>query len=226
MKLDVGMLFLIGIPLGLVCGIVQIAFWLRWRQRELLWWASSDWLGTAGALLMLSGLSGTSVPVWIARSLAETALFASGLLLWAGMRRFAGQPLPLRAFAVATLIYFVAFHALLSFAPDLAVLIVYCSFAHGLLHAGIAFDLARAPSVAHVRGRTFLVALFVLHALFYLFRSATAVTVEAGEEFLHTVGLQSATLLFGLADALLWNVAALWMMGERQRAPAVVGAIA
>jgi hypothetical protein len=67
---------------------------------------------------------------------------------------------------------------------------------------------------------------FVLHALFYLFRSATAVTVEAGAEFLHTVGLQSATLLFGLANVLLWNAAALWMVAERRRGPAPVEAMA
>lgn len=219
MKLDVGMLFLFGIPLGLVCGFLQIAFWLRWRQRELLWWAAGDWLGAAGVLLLLSGLSGASLAPWFSRSLAETALFASGLLLWLGMRCFAGQALPLRTFAAFALIYFAMFEALRSFVQDLAVLIVLASFAHGLMHAGIAFDLARAPFVDRLRVRAFLVAVFVLHALFYLFRSATAVTVEAGAEFLHTVGLQSATLLFGLANVLLWNVAALWMVGERRRAP-------
>ncbi|MFI4979164.1 MAG: hypothetical protein ACHQIO_02335 [Nevskiales bacterium] len=215
--MDVGALFLIGIPLGVAFGILQAAFWLRWRQRELLWWAAADWLGVAGVLLRLSGVSGASIPPWVVQSLAETALFASGLLLWLGMRRFARQSLPLRTFAALAFLYFVAFEALRSFVQDLAALIVLASFAHGLLHAGVALDLARAPLTGRSRVRGFLVAVLVLHALFYLFRSATAVTVEPGAEFLHAVGLQSATLLFGLANVLLWNSAALWMVGERQR---------
>ena len=223
MKLDVGVLFMIAVPLGLACGILQAVFWLRWRERELLWWSAADGLGTVGAILLIIG---ELFPAWSARSVAETALFSSGLLLWLGFRRFAGQPLPLRSFAVFALVYFAAFEVLRSFTQDLAVLIVLASFAHGLMHAGIAFDLARAQFVDRLRVRAFLVAVFVLHALFYLFRSATAVTVEAGAEFLHTVGLQSATLLFGLANVLLWNAAALWMVAERRRGPAAAAAMA
>ena len=224
MKLDVGVLFLIGIPMALVFGMLQVAFWLRWRDRALLWWASADGLGTAGVLLLLSS---ELHPAWVAaRSVAETALFASGLLLWLGFRCFAGQPLPLRSFAAITLAYLAMFQAVRSLVPDLALLIVLASFAHGLLHAGIAFDLARARLPDPLRVRALLVLAFALHALFYLFRSVTAVTVEAGAEFLHTAGLQSATLLIGMANVLLWNVAALWMMGERRRGPGAAEAIA
>jgi len=217
MKLDVGVLFLIGLPLGLVCCMLHVGFWLRWRDRALLWWASSNGLGVVGALLMLSYVR---LPSETVRSVAETALFASGLLLWLGFRCLAGQSLPLRAFAAATLIYLAGFELLQSFVNDLAALIMLASFGHGILHAGVAFDLGRSQLADRLRVRTALVVVFALHALFYLFRSVTAVTVEAGADFLHTVGLQSATLLIGLINVVLWNAGALWMAGERHRAPA------
>jgi hypothetical protein len=215
MKLDVGALFLVGVPMALVFGLLHFAFWLRWRRGELLWWASSNGVGSAAVLLLLAR---ELHPTWIAaRPVAETALFASGLLLWLGFRRHAGQPLPLRSFTACTVLYLVLFQALHSFFPDLAALIVLASFGHGLVHAGAAFDLARARRPDPLRVRAIVVVVFALHALFYLFRSATAVTVEAGADFLHTDGLQSATLLFGLVDVLIWNAAALWMAAERRR---------
>lgn len=213
-RLNVGVLFAVGVPLGLLCGVLHFAFWLRWRERALLWWAAADGIGTLGVLLMLAR---DALPGWLARSVGESLLFASGLLLWLGFRRFAGQALPLRAFAAASLFYLAAFQALLSGFPDLAALIVLASFAHGLVNAGIAFDLARAQLAEAPRLRAVLAAVFALHALFYLFRSVTAVTVEANAEFLNAAGLQSATLLFGLVNVLLWNAVALWMAGERRR---------
>jgi len=224
MKLDVGVLFLMGVPLALVCGMLHLVFWRRWRQRALPWWAISDGVGVAGVLLMLSV---ELRPAWGAvRPAAETILFASGLLLWLGFRRFAGQSLPLRGFTAATLLYYAAFAALRAFFPDLAALIVLASFAHGFVHAGVAFDLARAHLPEAPRMRPFLVVVFALHALFYLFRSATAVTVDAHAEFLHTAGLQSATLVIGLANVLIWNLGALWMAARRQRIAAAAPGVA
>jgi hypothetical protein len=214
MKFDVGTLFLIGVPLGLGCCILQLASWKKWRDRASPWWAAADGVGTVGAVLMLSY---RWLPLWMTRSVAETLLFGGGLLLWLGFRRFAGQSLPLRLFAAFSLLYLALFQSLWSLVDDLAALIVLASFGHGLLHAGLAFDLARARLAASLRMRAFLVLVFALHALFYLFRAVTAVTVEAGAVFLHTVGLQNATLLFGLVNVAVWNAGALWMVRERYR---------
>jgi len=219
MKLDVGVLFAVGVPLGLVFAGLHYAFWLRWRERALLWWASSDLLGSASVVLYLSS---ALRPAWAAaRSTAETGLFASGFLLWLGFRRHAGQSLPLRTFAALTVIFLVVFQALRCWAPDVALLIVLASFGHGATHAGAAFDLARARLPDPLRVRALLAVVFMLHALFYLFRSATAVTVEAGADFLHTAGLQNATVLFALVVVVIWNVAALWMASERRDAVAI-----
>ena len=223
MKFDVGTLFLIGVPLGLVCCLLQLLSWRRRRDRASLWWALSDGIGTAGVLLLLSY---QWLPLWIARSVAETIMFGGGLLLWLGFRRYAGQPLPLRLFTAATLAYFVVFESLRSLVDDLAALIVLASFAHGFLHAGVAFDLARARLATGLRVLAFMVTVFALHGLFYLFRAVTAFTVEAGAVFLHTDGLQNATLLFGLINVVLWNAVALWLVRERHRARAGAAATA
>lgn len=221
MKLDVGVLFLLGIPLALVCGVLHYALWRRKREPALLWWAWSDWIGLAAVPLILA----VQVrPAWIAlRPLGDTILFASGLMLWLGFRRFAGQSLPLRTFSAGVVAYFIAFEALFLYFPDLAALIVLASFGHGILHAGVAFDLSRAQLPEGARVQPFLVAVFALHALFYLFRSATAVTVEAGAEFIHTGGLQNATIIFGLVNVLIWNVGALRMAARRAALPAPMG---
>lgn len=218
MKLDVGVLFLFGVPLAAVYAIVQLVLWRRWRLPALLWWSAANWVGSASVLMILS--SELRPGLVAVRPLAETLLFASGLLLWLGFRRHAGQPLPLRTFAALALLYLALFQLLQAFFPDLAGLIVLASFGHGLVHAGAAFDLSRSALPDPPRVRAVVVVMFALHALFYLFRSATAVTVEAGAEFLHTGGLQNATLLFGLVDVLVWNAAALWMARARHGASA------
>lgn len=101
---------------------------------------------------------------------------------------------------------------------DLAFLIVLTSFGLSIVNAGVVVDLARASLVVRTRMGTCLVTLSVLHALSYLFRNATAVTVASGAVFLHTAGLQSATLLFGLLSILLWNAGGLWLVSGRHRA--------
>ena len=75
------------------------------------------------------------------------------------------------------------------FVNDLAFLIVLTSFGLSIVNAGVVVDLARASLVVRTRMDTCLVTLFVLHALFYLFRNATAATVASGAVFLHTAGL-------------------------------------
>jgi hypothetical protein len=215
MKLDVGTLFLLGTPLALVCCLLQLASWLRWRNPASLWWAAADGIGGAGVVLLLSH---QWFAPWIARSLAQTIIFGSGLVMWQGFRRFSGQPPLLRTFAAAALVYFSLFETLRSQVDDLAALIVLASFAHGLQRAGLAFDLARATFADGTRLRALLVTMFAMHALFYLFRAVTAVTVEAGATFLRTDGLQNATLVLGLLTVALWNGASLRLAGRRHRA--------
>jgi len=113
----------------------------------------------------------------------------------------------------------VSFEILIISVNDLAFVIMLTSFGLSIVNAGVAVDLARTPLVVRTRVGTCLVTLFVLHALFYLFRNATAATVASGAVFLHTAGLQSATLLFGLLSILLWNAGGLWLVSGRHRAP-------
>jgi len=213
--LDVAVLVLFSLPFALVCGLLQGAFWLRWRDPASLWWAAADGLGAVGVILLLSK---HWLPALIARSLSNTAIFTSGLLVWLGFRRFAGQPLPLRIFAAVSLVYFGVFESLRSFVDDLAPLIVFASFGHGISRAGIAVDLMQAALPANQRRvRTVLVTVFVFQALFYLFRSVTAVTVDSGAAFLNTNGVQSVTVLVIFLSMLLWNAGTLRMVSDRHR---------
>jgi hypothetical protein len=200
--------------------MLQAALWLRWRDPASLWWAAADGLGVVGVILLISA---QWLPAWIARSMANTIIFSSGLLVWLGFRRFYGQAWQWRFFAAGALLYFAVFELLRSFVNDLAPLIVFASFGHGLPRAGVAVDLVRSPLPADQRRlRAALTTVFVVQALFYLFRSATAVTVDSGAAFLNTKGVQSVTVLVSLLSVLLWNAGTLLMVGHRYRTGAAV----
>jgi hypothetical protein len=208
------MLFRIGGALTLLFGSVQFFAWLRWRNRASLWWTAANCTGTAGATLFLGhGI----LPDWAGRTAANTLILSATLMVWLGFRSFTGLPQRPRTAAAAALLFLVVFESLRLLAHDLGALILCSSVALGLVNARTALDLARAWPGPTQRLRQFLVWVFALHALFYLFRMVTAFTVEAGTEFLTLAGVQTTTLLLGVAEVLIWNTSSIWMVAERRR---------
>lgn len=212
-------LLLVGISIATSFGLLQVAFWLLRQHEASLWWAAADGVGTVGALLILPlGW----MTLWITQSAADTAIFASGLLLWLGYRRVAGQPLPLRTFAAFTFVFFLVDAGLRLLVGDLTIQMVFVALALALVNGSIAVDLSRAPRVSHPRLRVFLVALFVLQALFYLFRGTVSVTIVS-QEILRTSILQGATVLLVLVKVVWWNVDALCSTPRRHRVAPAIG---
>ncbi|MES2684647.1 MAG: hypothetical protein V4650_14095 [Pseudomonadota bacterium] len=207
--------YIAALPVALLCGLLQLSCWLRNRgQQELALWAAGDLVGFCGALLVVAR---EHVPWWVSTALGNSIIVGASFLVWAGMRRFSGQTVPLRTFAVCTLAFFVIFHGMWFLTHDLAMRVLLTSMALTLLNAGIALDLTRSQQQQRLRTRSFLATLFALHALFYLFRSVTAVTLEAGDEFLNSGGIQNVALIVGTLKLALWNGVVLLMRRERHR---------
>jgi hypothetical protein len=209
--------YLAALPIALLLGLFQLGLWLRdRRQTTVAYWAASDLIGFVGALLVV--LRG-QVPWWVSSALGNSVLVASGFVLWAGMRQFGGLKVPVRAFTICTLSFFVVFHGMWFLTQDLALRVLWTSIMLGAINAGIAFDLGRSQQQQHLRTRSLLATIFALHALFYLFRSVTAVTLEANDEFLHSGGIQNLALVIGTVKLLAWNGLVLLMLRERFRSP-------
>ena len=134
------------------------------------------------------------------------------------MLRFARRPVPVRGFAVSALVFFAVFHGMWFLTQDLALRVLLTSVGLGLANAGIAIDLVRSQRERHLRTRSVLAAVFALHAMFYLFRSVTAVTLEANDEFLRSGGIQNLALVIGTVKLLAWNLGVLVMWRELRRA--------
>lgn len=202
------------VPLTVVFGLLHGALWLRWRGHTSLWWMASDWLGAGAVILIL--LRGI-LPAWITFPFAQTAIIASSLLLWQGFRCMTCRPLPLRAFAVVTLVYFGIFYILRSSVEDIGFFLVFAYLALFAVNAGVAIDLARAPLASQRFAYRLLALMFLCHALFYLFHSAISFLAKPSAVFLDMTGLQSVTILVVLFTASFWNLGALWLTVQQHR---------
>lgn len=207
--------YLAALPVALLCGLVQLAASRRFPDEPAFrWWAAGDLVGFVGAVLIV--LRG-QVPWWVSSALANTIIVAAGLLVWGGMRRFGREAVPVKAFAIATVSFFLLFQGLWWLTQDLAMRVLLTSVALCVLNGGVAFDLARSQRAEPLATRAFIATLFALHSLFYLFRSATAVTLEPGDEFLQSGGIQNVALVVGTLKVALWNGAVLLLQRERRQ---------
>lgn len=213
-SMDVGSLIRLGLPIALLCGLVQLAVGLRSRRSEPLLWAASDVVGLVGGGL----LTVPATPAWLAMTVGNTLIIVSQLLVWAGLRRGVGLGIPTRRFATIALAFFVVFCSLWLVGNDLGLRVLTVSITLSVGNALIAYDLARGGDQSDRRIRGTLSLLFSLHALFFLFRAATAMTLEAEDEFMRAGGLQAITVLVATLKLLLWNAGALVLLrGDRGR---------
>ena len=133
------------------------------------------------------------------------------------MARFAGNTVPLRLFAALTVLFFIAFEVLWHISGDLGMRILLVSMSTALINVAIAYELLRAQQNLRLRTRAFLASIFALHALFYLFRSATAVTLDASMDFFQANGIQNLTIMIIAIKLICWNAGAILMVYERAR---------
>lgn len=215
MNLDVQTLFLLTIPLAAVFGLLHAACWLRWRDRASLWWMAADGSGAGALVLVLLRW----LPAWVTFVLGPTVIVVSGLLLWLGFRCMARQSLPLRKFTVASLAFFVLYGVLRSLVGDQGFLFVLSYLVLGTVNAGIAVDLTRASAPGRRFACRILAVMFLLHALFYLFRGATSFLVKPVVAVLDMTGLQSVTVLVALFTVSSWNLGALWLTAQQRQGP-------
>jgi hypothetical protein len=214
--MDVHHLFQLALPIGLICGLLQLAVWLRDRSRlEPLLWAVSDFTGVIGGALITAR---ETVPWWVSSTAGNTLIVGSLLLAWAGLRRCVGLGIPTRIFVGTAVGFFVFFHGLWWLWNDLGLRVLISSIVLCIGNAGIAFDLARGGDHSDRRIRGTLSIVFAAHALFFLFRAATAMTLQAEDEFLRTGGLQAFTVLVATLKLMIWNGGALVLLrGDRYR---------
>ena len=216
MTVDVQLLAVLGLPLAYLFGFLQLALWLAHRERRIhLFWGVANLVSAVGATLLVAR---TVLPLWITSSLANAILLAGGLVLWSSMCRFAGREPPWRTFVTAVVLFFILFQALWTLTSDLGARVLLASLATAAVNAGVAFELLRAQQDQPLRMRALLSALFALHALFYLFRAATAVTLDSSMDLLQATGIQNLTILLASIKVVLWNLGAILMARElRQR---------
>jgi len=213
MTVDVGLLAVLALPLSYLFTLVQLGLW--WRQperRSHLRWALVNLLSALGATLLVAR---TLVPLWVTTSLANTLLIAAMFAQWSAMAQFGGRRVPLRWFAVITILFFVLFQGLWGLNGDLGLRVLLASAVSAILNGCIAYELLRAQQTMRLRARAFLSTVFALHALFFLFRSATAVTLDASMDFLQAGGIQNLTVTIAALKLIAWNLGAVWMVREQ-----------
>lgn len=215
MIVDVKLLAVLALPLAYFFALLQLAFWLRHRQRRVyLHWAMVNGVSALGATLLVAR---TVAPLWVTTSLANTVLVAALFMQWASMARFAGREPPLAIFGLVTAAFFIAFQSLWSITDDLGMRILLASMASAILNACVAYELLRGQQQLRLQTRAFLASVFALHALFYLFRAATAVTLDGDRDFLQANGIQNLTVMVAAIKLIAWNTGALLMVREHAR---------
>lgn len=212
MTVDVRLLAVLGLPLVYLFGFLQLGLWLAHRERRIhLHWAAANLISALGATLLVTR---TVLPLWVGTSLANAILLAGSLAIWGAMRHFAGREPLWRAFITAVVLFFIAFQGLWLVTSDLGVRVLLASLATAAVNACVAYELLRAQQDQPLRLRAFLSALFALHALFYLFRAATAVTLDRSMDLLQATGIQNLTIVLASIKVVLWNLGAILMARE------------
>lgn len=215
MTVDVRLLAIVALPLAYLFAFMQLGFWLYRRERRVhLYWALANLVGALGATLLVLR---HHLPLWITTSLANTIILASTFMLWMSMARFAGHARSWRPFVFSVGVFFCLFQGLWAITDDLGMRVLLVSLASAIANAGVAWELLLGQQQLRLRSRGVLSLVFVLHALFHLFRAATAVTLDASKDFLQANGIQNLSIIITAIKLIAWNVLAVLMVREQQR---------
>lgn len=212
MTVDVGLLAALALPLAYAFALMHLVFWRLRRNAVHGVWAAANFCGGLGVtvLVLRQGIS-----VEAATSIGNTLVFGSALVIWAGMARFAGHAVPWKSFAIAAVLFFIAFRGLWTVSDDLGLRVLLSSLGSAAANAGVALELMRGQQTRPLKTRTVLSLVFALHALFFLFRAATALTLDASKDFLQATGIQNLAVTVAAMKMIAWNITAVLMVRER-----------
>lgn len=208
------LLYALALPVAIPLGLLQLWLWRRWREPAQGIWGLADLIGGIGALLIIFR---SSLPWWVATGFANTLIVFSALMVWAGMRRMGGESFRWPLFLVMAVVFFAFLQGFPWIADDLGMRVLFISIALGAINAGTAWDLLRHQQREPSGIRTLLTVVFALHALFYLFRAATAAVLDPDGDFLNPNSwVQGLTLLLGNLKLLIWNICVILMLRQRR----------
>lgn len=214
MELDLRTLFFMTLASALLFGGTQLLVWRTHRAiPALLMWSLSNFCGAAGNLLV--ALRGV-VPDVLSIGLGNALVLAWLLLLWAGMRRFDHQPVPLRLALLAPPALFLLF-TVTPVADNLAWRTMIVAALNGLLVAMGTIDLWRAQRREPLAIRWFLIALFAITVPLCLLRVALSAGLDPSGNFMQTQGMQVVMLVHMNLFLLGWNVSGLLLVNERMQ---------
>lgn len=140
-ELDIRTLFILAVPSAFMFFGVQLAVWsARRTDATLALWAIGNFIGGCGALLV--ALRGR-LPDLLSIAFANALLVASLCAVWAGMRRFGGQPVPIALVFGVPVVAFVLLGIVPAIADSYALRTVVTSLVIGAVNLAVAIDLQR-----------------------------------------------------------------------------------
>jgi len=214
MTLDMRTLFVVIVLVYALFGVLQIAtWWLRRREDSFLLLGISNLCGAlASQLLAMRGF----IPDWLSIVAGNGIFLLCFTLMWAGLRRFASQPVHWWL-VVAVPLALMATHVF--YAPiGQSLTARVCLFAALVtLFSGACFrDAWQAQRQESLRMRRLAMATFLATSLFMLFRVwATLRDPSAPSSFMGPSTLQSLATFISLLIVLVWNLAVHLMASER-----------
>jgi len=212
MSLHLPTLLVVTVLAYLVFGLFQIAMWQLRREREgqLLWGFSNLSGALGGTLLCLRGV----IPDFASIALANGLLILAHSLMWAGLRRFAGQPIHWPVVWLAPLLLAGLFWGPLSGNPPART----CALAlFMMLFSGANFiDAWRAQRLEPLVMRRLTMLVFLVTCAFmadralYMLQHATRPA-----EYVVTHPMHTVSALVALLIVTVWNLSILMMASER-----------
>lgn len=214
-ELDIRTLFILAVPSAFLFFGVQLAVWsARRTDATLALWAIGNFIGGCGALFV--ALRGR-LPDLLSIGFANALLVGSLCAVWAGMRRFGGQPVPHALVFGVPAVAFVLLGIVPAIADSYALRTVVTSMMIGAVNLAVAIDLQRCQRQEALRARVFLVWVFGLNALFYFWRAWASRDLAPDSNLLVPDRIVGLTLLIGNLKLAAWNIGALLMANERMQ---------
>lgn len=214
MTLHLPTLLVVTVLAYLVFGLFQFAMWqLRRTEEGLLLWGMSNLAGaTGGSLLAMRGMA----PDFLSIVLANGALVLASSLMWAGLRRFAGQPVHWLLVWLAPLIVMALFWGVPPISENPPARTCVTSLMLMLFSAASFIDAWRAQNSEPLQMRRLAMLMFLATVVFmgdravYMLQHATRPDEYAVTHPMHTYAALGALLI-----VTVWNLAILMMANER-----------
>ncbi len=215
MLLDLRTMYLVIVLAYFVFGLMQLVVWYSRRgEPALALWGSSNLMCGTGSLLI--ALQGPFIPHWLGIGVGNGLLLLGYLAMWAGLRRFAGQPFnpiwvwlpPIALAALYSLVEPIGQHQ--STRVCLMASIVF------LFAAACARDALRAQRTETLIMRRVAIGAFIATCVSMMIRfAATAGGEIQNDNYLASGPFQSLSTLILIIVGLVWNVSILLMASER-----------